>query len=133
MHTKGVWIYDLRTNMHFTLKTRQLKLTDLQDFIECYRPDNRHDRTENERFRYFTHEALVARDKASLDIFWRKDGSLDSWTTCHRRTCCSRKSSSTSRPPFNPSATWRQGWRDNCFSFVLQRITQATLLIFMCE
>ncbi|WP_374340319.1 N-6 DNA methylase [Methyloversatilis sp.] len=77
VHTKGVWIYDLRTNMHFTLKTRQLKLADLQDFIECYRPDNRHERTESERFRYFTHEALVARDKASLDIFWLKDDSLD--------------------------------------------------------
>lgn len=77
VHTKGVWIYDLRTNMHFTLKTRQLKLADLQDFIECYRPDNRHERTESERFRYFTHEALVARDKASLDIFWLKDDNLD--------------------------------------------------------
>jgi type I restriction enzyme M protein len=77
VHTKGVWIYDLRTNMHFTLKTRQLKLTDLHDFIDCYNPENRHERTQSERFRYFSHEALVARDKASLDIFWLKDDSLD--------------------------------------------------------
>jgi len=77
VHTKGVWIYDLRTNMHFTLKTRQLKLADLQDFITCYRPDNRHDRIETERFRHFSYETLVARDKASLDIFWLKDDSLD--------------------------------------------------------
>ncbi|MBP6095751.1 MAG: SAM-dependent DNA methyltransferase [Methyloversatilis sp.] len=77
VHTKGVWIYDLRTNMHFTLKTRQLKLADLHDFIACYRPDNRHERVDSERFRHFTHEALVARDKASLDIFWLKDDSLD--------------------------------------------------------
>ena len=77
VHTKGVWIYDLRTNMHFTLKTRQLKQADLQDFITCYRPDNRHERVETERFRHFSYETLVARDKASLDIFWLKDDSLD--------------------------------------------------------
>ncbi len=52
IHTKGVWFYDLRTNKHFTLKTRTLKLDDLQDFIACYNPDNRHERTEAERFKY---------------------------------------------------------------------------------
>lgn len=77
VQTKGVWIYDLRTNKHFTLKTRPLALEDLRDFIECYHPANRHERTATERFRYFTHEELVARDKASLDIFWLKDDSLD--------------------------------------------------------
>jgi type I restriction enzyme M protein len=46
IHTKGVWFYDLRTNKHFTLKTRTLKLDDLQDFITCYNPENRHERKE---------------------------------------------------------------------------------------
>ena len=77
VHTKGVWIYDLRTNKHFTLKTRTLKRDDLQDFIDCYHPGNRHARVESERFKYFDYAALVARDKASLDIFWLKDDSLD--------------------------------------------------------
>ena len=77
VHTKGVWVYDLRTNKHFTLKTRPLKFDDLQDFISCYNPDNRHERTESERFKYFPYEELIARDKASLDIFWLKDDSLD--------------------------------------------------------
>ncbi len=77
VHTKGVWIYDLRTNKHFTLKTRPLAAPDLSDFIDCYRPANRHERNESERFRYFSHADLVARDKASLDIFWLKDDSLD--------------------------------------------------------
>ena len=77
VHTKGVWIYDLRTNKHFTLKTRQLKREDLQDFIDCYHPVNRHQRKESDRFRYVDFETLVARDKASLDIFWLKDDSLD--------------------------------------------------------
>ena len=77
VHTKGVWFYDLRTNMHFTLKTRPLKLDDLQDFITCYHPENRHQRTATDRFRFFSYEELMARDKASLDIFWLKDESLD--------------------------------------------------------
>jgi type I restriction enzyme M protein len=76
-HTKGIWFYDLRTNKHFTLKTRTLKLDDLQDFLACYNPENRHERVANERFKFFTYEDLMARDKASLDIFWLKDDSLD--------------------------------------------------------
>jgi type I restriction enzyme M protein len=39
IQTEGVWFYDLRTNQHFTLKTRPLKLDDLRDFIACYNPD----------------------------------------------------------------------------------------------
>ncbi len=34
--TKELWIYDLRTNKHFTLKTRTLTRADLDDFFECY-------------------------------------------------------------------------------------------------
>ena len=77
VHTKGVWIYDLRTNKHFTLKTKTLKRDDLQDFIDRYHPANRHKRKETDRFKYFDYKTLVARDKASLDIFWLKDDSLD--------------------------------------------------------
>lgn len=58
-HTKGVWIYDLRTNKHFTLKTRPLKFDDLQDFIKCYNPDNRHKRKETGSFKYFSYEDLI--------------------------------------------------------------------------
>jgi type I restriction enzyme M protein len=77
IHTKGVWFYDLRTNKHFTLKTRTLKLDDLRDFIACYNADNRHTRNETERFKYFSYDELMTRDKASLDIFWLKDDSLE--------------------------------------------------------
>lgn len=77
VHTRGVWFYDLRTNQHFTLKTRPLKLPDLQDFIRCYNPANRHERVATERFRFYSHDELIARDKASLDVFWLKDASLD--------------------------------------------------------
>ena len=74
--TKEVWIYDLRTNIHFTLKEKKMEFEDLKDFIECYHPENRHLREETERFRKFTYDEIVLRDKTSLDIFWLKDNSL---------------------------------------------------------
>jgi type I restriction enzyme M protein len=77
VHTKGVWFYDMRTNKHFTLKTRTLKLDDLQDFVACYHPENRHERKETERFKFYRYDDLIDRDKASLDIFWLRDDSLD--------------------------------------------------------
>jgi type I restriction enzyme M protein len=75
--TDKLWIYDFRTNMHFTLKTNPLKYEDLQDFIRCYNPQNRHDRRETERFHVFTYDELMQRDKVNLDIFWLKDESLE--------------------------------------------------------
>jgi len=74
--TKTLWIYDQRTNQHFTLKTNPLRRSDLDDFVACYHPENRHLRKEGERFRAFPYEDLVKRDKASLDIFWLRDESL---------------------------------------------------------
>ncbi|MDD2716514.1 MAG: class I SAM-dependent DNA methyltransferase [Candidatus Wallbacteria bacterium] len=75
--TEKVWIYDLRTNRHFTLKTNPLKYEDLQDFINCYNPDNPFDRKETERFKCFTYDEISSRDKFNLDIFWLKDDSLE--------------------------------------------------------
>ena len=75
--TQKLWIYDFRTNQNFTLKTRALVRADLDDFVASYSPDDRHQRTETERFRAFTYDELVSRDKASLDIFWLRDESLE--------------------------------------------------------
>ena len=75
--TEGVWVYDLRTNQHFTLKTKPLKVDDLRDFVDCYNPANRRMRRASDRFRYFAYDDLMAREKASLDVFWLKDDSLD--------------------------------------------------------
>ncbi len=75
--TKQLWIYDLRTNKHFTLKTNQLTRADLDDFVRCYSPENRFDRAEAERFKCFSYDDLLQRDKVSLDIFWLKDDSLE--------------------------------------------------------
>ena len=75
--TKELWIYDLRTNKNFTLKTNPLQYADLKDFIQCYNLMNRHQREERERFKHFTYDELMQRDKVSLDIFWLKDESLE--------------------------------------------------------
>ena len=87
--TKDLWIYDLRTNQHFTLKTNPLKESDLVDFVKCYKErdrvaaasrrsssdDQRQDATAT--FKKFTYAEIVARDKANLDILWLKDDSLE--------------------------------------------------------
>ena len=75
--TQKLWIYDLRTNKHFTLKTQQMTRADLDDFVACYNPANRHERTETERFKAFDYDELVKRDKANLDIFWLRDESIE--------------------------------------------------------
>ena len=85
--TKKLWVYDLRTNQHFTLKTAPLKRENLDEFVTCYNPANRHarkptwsDKKPDGRWRSYDYDELVARDKASLDIFWLKDDSLEDST-----------------------------------------------------
>lgn len=88
--TKDVWIYDYRTNIKHTLKTDPLRYEDLADFINCYNPGDRHKRKATwsdasaplgtgpeGRWRKFTYDEVMARDKASLDIFWLKDHSVE--------------------------------------------------------
>ncbi|KUO74547.1 MAG: DNA methyltransferase [Clostridia bacterium BRH_c25] len=82
--TKEVWIYDFRTNIHFTLKKNPLKVDDLDNFVDCYNIENRHKREESwhpetnpeGRWRKFTYDEIINRDKTSLDITWIKDKSL---------------------------------------------------------
>ena len=82
--TSRLWVYDLRTNRHFTLKTKPMVRADLEEFIACYRPAARHERTANwseanpeGRWRSFGYGELVKRDKLNLDIFWLRDKSLE--------------------------------------------------------
>ena len=75
--TRDLWIYDLRTNRRFTLKNNPLTRADLDGFVACYNPENRLIREETERFRRFTYDELVKRDKANLDIFWLRDESME--------------------------------------------------------
>lgn len=70
--TKELWVYDYRTNVHKTLKTKKLTREDLDDFVHCYKT-----RKETDRFRRFPIEDLLKRDKLNLDLFWLKDDSLE--------------------------------------------------------
>ncbi len=82
--TKEIWVYDYRTNVHHTLKKNPLKLEDLRDFVTLYQPLNRHKRIETfhaetnpeGKWRKFSYDEIMARDKTSLDISWIKDKSL---------------------------------------------------------
>ena len=82
--TKEVWVYDYRTNIHHTLKKNPLKLEDLRDFINLYQSENINKRNETYnaetnpegRWRKFTYDEIIVRDKTSLDITWLKDKSL---------------------------------------------------------
>ncbi len=82
--TTKLWVYDLRTNMNFTLKTNPLKRADLDEFVACYHAENRHDRkptwseeTPDGRWRAYNYDELIQRDKLSLDLFWLRDESLE--------------------------------------------------------
>jgi len=82
--TKKIWIYDMRTNKHFTLKENTLRENDLDDFVKLYNSDNRFNRKAtysarniDGRWRCFDIEKILERDKTNLDIFWIKDDNLD--------------------------------------------------------
>lgn len=82
--TDRLWVYDLRTNEHFTQKENPLRREHLDEFVECYRPGGRQDRiatwtdeTPEGRWRSYSYEELAKRDKLNLDIFWLKDKSLE--------------------------------------------------------
>jgi type I restriction enzyme M protein len=81
--TDKLWVYDLRTNQHFTLKQKPIKRGDFEEFVACYKPGRMHDRAETwseenleGRWRCYDYDELLKRDKLSLDLFWIKDKSL---------------------------------------------------------
>jgi len=81
--TKEIWFYDYRTNIRHTPKKNPLRSEHLKDFVECYQPDNISKRVEtwstsneNGRWKKFTYDEIISRDKTNLDIFWLKDDNL---------------------------------------------------------
>ncbi len=75
--TQELWIYDLRTNLHFNLQENTLKRSYLQEFVACYNPKSWHSRKESERFKWSTYDELLKRDTVAPDIFRLKDEALD--------------------------------------------------------
>ena len=87
-NTKEVWIYDLRNDMPSFGKTNPLKSEHFDDFVECYangdlskRKETYSEENPNGRWRKFTIEDILARDKTSLDITWMKaDSGTDDYS-----------------------------------------------------
>ena len=81
--TKNIWFYDCRTNVHHTPKKNPMRQENLLDLIELYKgsninkgEENWSEENEEGRWRKYSYEDVIARDKTSLDIFWLKDKSL---------------------------------------------------------
>lgn len=77
--TKEVWVYDFRTNIHFTLKQNPMTEASLSDFIECYNSENIYDRHEtysnenpNGRWRKYTLEE-IEKNGYKLDLKWMQE------------------------------------------------------------
>lgn len=81
--TKEIWFYDYRTNVHHTPKKSQMREEHLKEFVELYNGKNIDKREEtwsennqDGRWKKYTYDEIIARDKTSLDIFWLRDKSL---------------------------------------------------------
>ena len=77
--TKDIWFYDYRTDVKHTLATNKLQRHHLDDFVACYNANPRaetynEDTARDGRWRKYTVEDIIARDKTSLDITWIKAG-----------------------------------------------------------
>jgi type I restriction-modification system DNA methylase subunit len=65
--TTNLWVYDLRTNQHFTQKTNPLQRHHLDEFVEGYKAGRpRSERVESERWKVYSYDELMERDKANL-------------------------------------------------------------------
>ena len=80
--TKDVWYYDYRTGVKHTLVNNKLERHHLDDFVACYNLDNINQRKEtynkdsepNGRWRKYSADDLLKREKTSLDITWIRQG-----------------------------------------------------------
>lgn len=73
-----LWVYDLRTSQHFTLKRNPLTRAHLDDFVDSYAPGKpRDERAESDLFKSYTYDELIARDKVNLDIKWLREESFE--------------------------------------------------------
>lgn len=83
--TKDIWFYDYRTGVKHTLATNPMQRHHLDDFVECYKPENLFSRREtynaetnpNGRWRKYSCDEILKRDKTSLDIAWIKQSDDD--------------------------------------------------------
>lgn len=104
-NTKEIWIYDLRNDMPSFGKTNPLKAKHFDDFVECYadgdlskRKETYSEKNPNGRWRKFTIEDILARDKTSLDITWMKaESDVDDYTLAELLNMIKEKSSNIAK------------------------------------
>ena len=104
-NTKEVWIYDLRNDMPSFGKTNPLKVEHFDEFVECYadgdlskRQETYSEENPNGRWRKFTIEDILARDKTSLDITWMKaESDVDDYTLTELLDMIKEKSSNIAK------------------------------------
>ena len=80
--TKDIWFYDYRTDVKHTLATNPMQRHHLDDFVSCYHAEDINARVEtynaetnlNGRWRKYTCDEVITRDKTSLDVSWIKQG-----------------------------------------------------------
>lgn len=83
--TKEIWFYDYRTGVKHTLATKVMQRHHLDDFVACYNAHDINARKEtydaesnpNGRWRRYSVEEILERDKTSLDITWIRATSDD--------------------------------------------------------
>ncbi|MDE2716032.1 MAG: N-6 DNA methylase [Chloroflexota bacterium] len=66
-------MYDLRTDMRVSLKTKPLQRRDLTDFVTRYRESFAEDPQENRRVRLFSVKDVLGTGDCQLDIAWCDD------------------------------------------------------------
>jgi type I restriction enzyme M protein len=75
--TKEIWFYDYRTDVKHTLATNKLERHHLDDFVSCYKERKQTYNAETNpqgRWRRYSIDEIISRDKTSLDITWIKQG-----------------------------------------------------------
>jgi len=75
---KLLWVYDLRLGTKFSLKTRPLAGSDVEEFVRLYKAGNQERRIEHpsgkhggQKWRAFDVNVILATREASLDFTWR--------------------------------------------------------------
>jgi type I restriction enzyme M protein len=111
--TERLWVYDLRTNKHFTLKQNPLRRADLDDFVTAYQPGGRGQREEGERWKSFSYDEIMARDKANLDITWLRDESLEDLDNLPSPDVLAREIVEDLAAALRSSKQWQPHWRSS--------------------
>lgn len=83
--TRDIWFFDYRTGIKHTIATKPMQRHHLDEFVQCYNGGDIAHRTEtynadtnpNGRWRKYSVDEVLKRDKTSLDISWIKQNDDD--------------------------------------------------------